>query len=98
MNFNFKVCKGAIHYNSDCSEKPEADSQLDMVLREQALLRQQADLDSGKFQIKKFSALMNPDIKPEENKEESSEMPDMSKPHENIKETEKSEEPETGNE
>lgn len=78
---NFKVNKGAIHYNS---EKPEADSQLDMVLREQALLKQQADLDSGKFQIKKFPALMNPDIKPEEGKSEPS---GIEQPLENEEET-----------
>lgn len=64
-----KVSKGAIQffdttYNTSVKDD-ESDGQLDMVIEEQALLRQKADMDSSKFQIKKFPAVLNPEIMPE---------------------------------
>lgn len=64
-----KVSNGAIQFfdtTYDTSVKDdESDGQLDMVIEEQALLRQKADMDSSKFQIKKFPAVLNPEIMPE---------------------------------
>lgn len=59
---NFRVEKGAFYF----VDPRTANSQVEPLVEHMALNKQKADLQSKKFQIIKFPALKNPDIKPEE--------------------------------